>query len=255
MDRVKDKVAIITGGTGGIGRVTALLLAREGAAIVITGTNEVNGNKVVAEIVKQGGRAVFVKQDVTSERDWSKVMDKTLAQFGKLDILVNNAGIILFKKIEDTSLEEWQRLMNVNVDGVFLGTKHAIRAMKQSGGGSIINVSSIAGLAGTHDDTSAYCASKGAIRLFTKAAALEFSKEGYDYNIRVNAVCPGGIEGTSLMRSYPNAGELLEKMKSHALAGHAEPIDVAYAILYLASDESKHATGTDLVIDGGWTAQ
>jgi len=255
MDRVKGKVAIITGAASGIGRATALLLAQEGAGVTVADINEVGGKKVIAEIVGQGGRAIFAKQDVTSERDWSEVIDKTLAEFGKLDILVNNAGVIFFRKIEDTSLEEWHHLMSVNLDGAFLGTKHAIRAMKKSGGGSIINMSSIAGIVGTLDDTAAYCASKGAIRLFTKAAALECSREGYNYNIRVNSVHPGGIEGTSLMKPFLNDKSLMQKMESSQQTAHGEPIDIAYAVLYLASDESKFATGAELIVDGGWTAK
>ena len=194
MGRVKGKVAIITGAASGMGRATALLLAKEGAKIVVADINEVNGKKVAEEIRREGGEAIFVKHDVTSERDWGEVIEKTLAEFGKLDILVNNAGVMFVKKIEDMSLEEWRWLMSINLDGVFLGTKYAIGAMKKSGGGSIVNISSVAGIVGTLDDTSAYCASKGAVRLFTKAAALECSKAGHDYNIRVNSVHPGVTE-------------------------------------------------------------
>ena len=255
MDRVKGKVAIITGGASGIGKATASLLAKEGAKVVITDINEVNGKKVAEEIGREGGKALFVKHDVTSENDWSEVIEKTLAEFGKLDILVNNAGVIFAKKIEDTPLEEWRWLMSVNLDGVFLGTKYAIRAMKKSGGGSIINLSSLAGLVGTIDDTSAYCASKGAVRLFTKAAALECSKAGHNYSIRVNSVHPGVVE-TPLSEPLLKDEALRKSIEGrHPIGYLGKPIDIAYAILYLASDESKFATGSELVVDGGWTAQ
>jgi NAD(P)-dependent dehydrogenase (short-subunit alcohol dehydrogenase family) len=255
MDRVKGKVAIITGGASGIGKATASLLAKEGAKVVVADINEVNGKKVAEEIKHEGGKAIFVKHDVTSERDWSEVIEKTLAEFGKLDILVNNAGVIFAKKIEDTPLEQWRWLMSVNLDGVFLGTKYAIRAMKKSGGGSIINLSSLAGLVGTIDDTSAYCASKGAVRLFTKAAALECSKAGHNYNIRVNSVHPGVVE-TPLSEPLLKDEALRKSIEGrHPIGYLGKPIDIAYAILYLASDESKFATGSELVVDGGWTAQ
>jgi 3(or 17)beta-hydroxysteroid dehydrogenase len=255
MNRVKGKVALITGGASGIGKATASLLAKEGAKVVISDVNEVNGKKVAEEIGREGGKALFVKHDVTSEHDWSEVIEKTLAEFGKLDILVNNAGVIFAKKIEDTSLEEWRWLMSVNLDGVFLGTKYAIRAMKKSGGGSIINLSSLAGIVGTIDDTSAYCASKGAVRLFTKAAALECSKAGHNYSIRVNSVHPGVVE-TPLSEPMLKDKALRKSMEGrHPIGYLGEPIDIAYAILYLASDESKFTTGAELVVDGGWTAQ
>jgi NAD(P)-dependent dehydrogenase (short-subunit alcohol dehydrogenase family) len=255
MDRVKGKVAIITGGASGIGKATASLLAKEGAKVVVADVNEVNGKKVAEEIGREGGKAIFVKHDVTSENDWSEVIEKTLAEFGKLDILVNNAGVIFAKKIEDTPLEQWRWLMSVNLDGVFLGTKYAISAMKKSGGGSIINLSSLAGLVGTIDDTSAYCASKGAVRLFTKAAALECSKAGHDYSIRVNSVHPGVVE-TPLSEPLLKDKALRESIEGrHPIGYLGRPIDIAYAILYLASDESKFATGSELVVDGGWTAQ
>jgi NAD(P)-dependent dehydrogenase (short-subunit alcohol dehydrogenase family) len=255
MDRVKGKVAIITGGASGIGKATASLLAKEGAKVVIADVNEVNGKKVAEDIGREGGEALFVKLDVTSEQDWSEVIKRTLAKFGRLDILVNNAGVIFAEKIEDTPLDKWRWLMGVNLDGVFLGTKHAVGAMKKSGGGSIINLSSLAGLVGTIDDTSAYCASKGAVRLFTKAAALEFSKAGHNYNIRVNSVHPGVVE-TPLSENLLKDAALRKSIEGRHPIGHVgEPIDIAYAILYLASDESKFTTGAEMVVDGGWTAQ
>ncbi len=255
MDRVKGKVAIITGAAAGLGEADALLLAKEGAKVVVADIDEVKGNKVADEIRREGGEAVFVKHDVTSEKDWNHVIEKTLSEFGKLDILVNNAGIQIIKEVEDLSLEEWRRLMSVNLDGVFLGTKYAIRAMKDSGGGSIINMSSAAGIVGTLDNTSAYCASKGAVRLFTKAVALECSKAGHNYNIRVNSVHPGVIE-TPLVAAMARDKEVKKTMESiHPIGFLGKPIDVAYAVLYLASDESRLVTGAEMVIDGGWTAR
>ena len=253
MDRVKGKVAIVTGGAGGLGKAHALLLAKEGAKVVVTDTNEAQGKRVVEEIKKQGGEAIFIKHDVSSEKEWDRVIRETLERFGKLDILVNNAGVNIWKKIEDTTLDEWRWLMSVNLDGVFLGTKYAMGAMKKSGGGSIINISSVAGIVGTLD-TSAYHASKGGVRLFTKAAALECSKAGYDYNIRVNSVHPGVIK-TAMVEGLLNDEEKMKSALSWHPIGHfGEPEDIAYGVLYLASDESKFITGAELVIDGGWTA-
>ena len=255
MDRVKGKVAIITGGASGMGSATASLFAKEGAKVVIADVNEAGGKKAAEEIKGEGGKAIFVKHDVTSEKDWGEVIKKTLAEFGKLDILVNNAGVLFAKPIEETSLEEWRWLMSVNLDGVFLGTKYAIGAMKKSGGGSIINISSMAGIVGTTDDTAAYCASKGGVRLFTKAAALECSKAGHNYNIRVNSIHPG-ITETPLNEPLRKVEAIMQSLIArHPIGFLAKPIDIAYATLYLASDESKFATGSEMVVDGGWTAQ
>jgi NAD(P)-dependent dehydrogenase (short-subunit alcohol dehydrogenase family) len=254
VNRVKDKVAIITGGAVGLGKAAALLLAKEGAKVVVTDIDEVGGENVAVEIRNAGGEAIFIKHDVTNEGDWHEVVRRTLAQFGRLDVLVNNAGVLLNKKIEDTSLEEWRRLMSINLDGVFIGTKCAIGAMRKSGGGSIINISSAAGIVGTID-ASAYSASKGGVRLFTKAAALECSKAGHDYNIRVNSIHPGVIE-TPMMRDRLK-DETLRKIREdwHPIGRIGEPDDIAYGVLYLASDESKFVTGAELIIDGGWTAR
>jgi 3(or 17)beta-hydroxysteroid dehydrogenase len=263
MDRVKGKVAIITGAGGSLGGAQARLLAKEGAKVVVTDINEKGGEKVVEEIRKEGGEAIFIKHDVTSESEWSNVIQKTLAEFGKLDILVNNAGVMIRKSIEDTSLEEWQWIMRVNADGVFLGTKHAIGAMKKSGGGSIINISSFAGIVAT-TDTSSYNASKAAVRLFTKAAALECSKSCYDYNIRVNSVHPGLVltpmVDAEIREEAKTTGQPYEAVRKiredwHPIGHLGEPDDIAYGVLYLASDESKFATGTELAIDGGFTAR
>jgi 3(or 17)beta-hydroxysteroid dehydrogenase len=255
MNRVKGKVAIITGAAGGLGEAAALLLIKEGAKVVVTDIDETKGNKVTEVIKREGGESIFIRHDVTSEKEWNNVIEKTLFEFEKLDVLVNNAGIQIVREIEDISLEEWRRLMSVNLDGVFLGTKHAIKAMKESGGGSIINMSSAAGIVGTIDNTSAYCASKGAVRLFTKAVALECSKTGRNYNIRVNSVHPGVIE-TPLVAAMARDKAVKKRMEdSHPIGFIGKPIDVAYAVLYLASDESRLVTGAEMVIDGGWTAR
>jgi len=255
MDRVKDKVAIVTGAASGIGRATAQLLAQEGAKVVVTtDTNIAGAEETVTNIKSAGGEAIFVQQDITNESDWKTVIDRTLKTYGRLDVLVNNAGIMIAKEIENTSLEEWRHVMKINLDGVFLGTKYGIGAMKKSGGGSIINMSSVLGLVGNFDLTSAYSASKGGIRLFTKAAAVECSKSGLDYNIRVNSVHPGVIETPMAAPVFTNEEFRKAMERDHPIGRLGNPMDVAYGILYLASDESSFITGTELIIDGGWTA-
>jgi 3(or 17)beta-hydroxysteroid dehydrogenase len=264
MDRVKGKVAIITGAAGGLGRAQALLLAREGAKVVLTDIIEAEPGETVKEIKAAGEEAIFVRHDVTSEDDWAEVIKQTLSSFGRLDILVNNAGILMSKAIVDMTLEDWRRVMSINLDSVFLGTKHAIGAMKKSGGGSIVNMSSVGGLVGMAADSSAYCASKGGVRLFTKASALQCSKLGHDYNIRVNSVHPGFILTPMLEKAMRASTaitgctfEEARKMRedSTMIGRLGMPEDVAYAVLYLASDESSYVTGTELVVDGGYTAR
>jgi NAD(P)-dependent dehydrogenase (short-subunit alcohol dehydrogenase family) len=254
MDRVKNKVAIVTGGAGGLGRAESLLLAKEGAKVVVTDVDETAIQRVVEEIRAAGGSAVCLQHDVSSEDAWRRIMQRTLEEFGRLDVLVNNAGVIIYKTIEDTSLAEWRRLMSVNLDGVFLGIKFAIATMKKSGGGSIINIASVAGLIG-NPDASAYHASKGGVRSLSKAAAIECSKAGYDYNIRVNSVYPGVINTRMADDLRQDDAKYKTALGWHAMGHFGEPEDVAYGVLYLASDESKFLTGSELVIDGGWTAR
>lgn len=263
MDRVKGKVAIITGGGGDLGRASALLLAKEGASVVVTDVDETKGNNIVEEIRRIGGKARFLLHDVTSEEGWKGIIEKTLSEFGRLDVLVNNAGVFARKTIEETSLEEWRWVMSVNLDGVFLGIKYALGPMKKNGGGSIINISSIAGIVGMVADTAPYCASKGGVRLLTKAAAVQYSKAGHDYNVRVNSIHPGFILTPMLEKVFrtevESTGlsyeEVRRKREMWAPLGRlGDPEDVAYGVLYLASDESKFMTGAELVIDGGVTA-
>jgi len=255
MGRVEGKTAIVTGAARGIGKGIAQLLAKEGANVAVTDILEDDGKKAAEEMKREGGKAIFLKHDVTSEDSWDAVVKKVLSEFGKLDIMVNNAGVQLIKEVAETSLEEWRGLMSVNLDGVFLGTKHAIRAMKESGGGSIVNMSSVVGLIGRPDGTAAYSASKGGVRLFTKAAALECSKMGYDYNIRVNSMHPGIIKTDMVADMMAHDDEFKKTLESmHPIGFLGEPIDIAYGVLYLASDEARMITGAELVIDGGWTA-
>lgn len=254
MGRVEGKTAIVTGASQGLGRAAAEMLAREGACVVLTDVREAEGAQTREAIVAGGGKAVFVRHDVASEDDWGAVIKAANEHFGRLDVLVNNAGVLFSSKIEETPLEKWRWLMSVNCDGVFLGTKHAIGAMKDRGG-SIINLSSVAGLVGL-PDISAYCASKGAVALFTRAAALECAQAGYP--IRVNSIHPGGIWTPMLETFVGKRGDAAADAAAAAMhpIGHAgEPDDIAYGVVYLASDESKFVTGAELVIDGGYTAQ
>lgn len=251
MGRLDGKVALISGGARGQGAVETKLFCREGARVVFGDVLDEAGRAVEAEIRATGGEATYVHLNVTSEADWRTAVDTAVRKYGRLTILVNNAGILIRKGIEDTTEDDWDRIMGVNVKGVFLGTKCAIPAMRQAGGGSIINISSIAGLVGNPQGSSAYTATKGAVRLFTKATATQHAKD----NIRCNSVHPGPID-TDMMRDVlDDPARRAERLQRIPLgkAGTAE--DVAYGVLYLASDESAFVTGSELVIDGGATAQ
>jgi 3(or 17)beta-hydroxysteroid dehydrogenase len=253
MGRVPGKVAIVTGAASGLGREISCLLAKEGAKVIATDINEDDGLACVEKIIANGGEAVFAQQDVALEGDWQKLMTFTMERYGRLDIHVNCAGVFLTGSIEELTLEQWRRVMSINLDGVFLGIKYAAKVMKKNNGGSIINISSVGGMVGTID-SSPYNTSKGGVRILSKAAAMEFSKAGYDYNIRVNSVHPGIIETpmTAPMIDDPKGGA---EMLSWTPIGHfGEPLDVAYGVLFLASEESKFITGSELVIDGGWSA-
>jgi NAD(P)-dependent dehydrogenase (short-subunit alcohol dehydrogenase family) len=234
-----------------MGAVEARLFAKEGAKVILGDILEAQGRQVEAEIKTAGGEALFVRLDVTNEADWQHAVATAVTRFGKLDILVNNAGVSGRGRVEAVTLEEWNRVMEVNSTGVFLGTKTAIPAMRQAGGGSIINISSQLGLVGTDNSSPQYQASKGSVRLLSKATASQYAQEG----IRVNSVHPGPIETpmTEARRADPEQFQLL--LSRIPLGRYGKPEDVAYGVLYLASDESSFVTGSELVIDGGWTAQ
>ncbi|NHO33776.1 glucose 1-dehydrogenase [Acetobacter fallax] len=256
MGRVSGKTALVTGAALGIGKATAQLLAREGARVVVSDMKVAEGQATVAEIKAAGGEAIFTELNVTREEDWQRVIAEVLQVYGQLDITVNNAGIAYTGTVESTSLADWRRVQSINLDGVFLGTKYAVEAMKPHKRGSIINLSSIEGLIG--DPTlAAYNASKGGVRIFTKSAALHCAKSGY--NIRVNSVHPGYI-WTPMVQGLTGgtADQVAARQKLvdlHPIGHLGEPDDIAYGILFLASDESKFMTGSELVIDGGYTAQ
>lgn len=254
MSRVSGKVAIVTGAASGLGKAIAMLLGSEGAKVVATDVNEAGGTAVAEEIGKKGGEALFVRHDVAQESEWAEVVKTTIGRYGRLDILVNCAGVFLDASIEETTLEKWRWVMSINLDGVFLGTKYGAEAMKKTGGGSIVNMSSAGGIVGT-PRASAYAASKGGVRLLTKAAAIEYSKAHLGYNIRVNSVHPGLIATpmTDPMVADPEGKKTILGWVPMEHLGAAE--DVAYAVLYLASDESKYVTGSETVVDGGWTAR
>ncbi len=247
--RLKDKVAIVTGGAHGMGEAEARLFAREGAAVVIADVRTEMGEAVAADIQAGQGRASFHRCDVTSESDWRALIARTIEAHGKLDILVNNAGISGSAVGSDPlSLEGWNRLMGVNATGVFLGTTLAAEAMAKAGRGSIVNISSIMGFVASGEGHPGYPASKGAVRLLTKAAAVRWGPQG----VRVNSVHPGYMPA---MLGGTNAGTRAEKIPLTPLRRVGEPIEVAYGVLFLASDEASFVTGTELVIDGGFIAQ
>ena len=249
--RLENKVALISGGARGMGAAEARMFAREGAKVVIGDLLEAEGRQVEAEINELGGECVFVHLDVTQEAEWQLAVETAVARFGKLDILVNNAGIALRGVLEDTSSEDWDRVMAVNAKGVFLGTKAAIPEMRKVGGGSIVNISSMSGLVGQSYIQPVYNASKGAVRIFTKSAAIQYAKEG----IRVNSVHPGPIDTPMAGERLTNA-ELQRQADERSPMGRtAHPDEVAYGVLFLASDEASFMTGSELVIDGGATAE
>ena len=248
--RLEGKVAFISGGARGMGAVEARMFAKEGAQVVIGDTLEEEGKRTEAEINESGGECVFVTLDVTDENAWQDAVAATVSRFGKLDILVNNAGIARINNVEDTTSEEWDLVMDVNAKGVFLGTKAAIPELRKAGGGSIVNISSIAGLTGGR--TSSYAASKGAVRLLTKSTAIQYAADG----IRCNSVHPGVIETPMTTPIMLNTQEGRESSAArHPIGRVGQPEDIAYGVLFLASDESSYMTGSELVIDGGLTAQ
>jgi len=258
MGRVQDKVALVTGGASGIGFAAAKLFVEEGATVVVADRDEAAGKTAVAAL---GKGASLHRLDVTREDEWIAVTDAVVRDFGRVDILVNSAGVVLFKDIEATTLDEWRALMAVNLDGTFLGCKHAVRVMKDRGGGgggrggSIVNMSSVAGLIGS-GNLAAYSASKGGVRLLTKSVALHCARKGY--NIRCNSVHPSFAD-TPMLRAMiadaRNPAKLEANFTTAAPLGRlAQPVEIARTILFLASDESAFTTGAELVVDGGLTA-
>ena len=249
------RIAIITGAASGIGRASAEIFSREGAAVVIADRNQQQGEKAASEI---GGSTVFLPLDVTSEQNWQSVIDETVSRFGGLHILVNCAGVGgrgTATDIESTTLDDFRFIHAVNTEGVFLGCKYGIAAMKNSGGGSIVNISSIAGIVG-HHSSAAYCSSKGAVRLLTKSIALHCGRQGY--NIRCNSVHPSFID-TPMVASMVDRARDPQRFRdklaqANPLGRLGEAKDVANVILFLASDESAFVTGAEYIVDGGTTA-
>jgi NAD(P)-dependent dehydrogenase (short-subunit alcohol dehydrogenase family) len=257
--RVEGKVVLVTGAASGIGRGAAIVLAREGAKIAATDLQDEKGAALVRQLHDDGSDAEYYHHDVTREDDWRAIIAKVGARFGRLDVLINNAGIGLSGPVTEMSFDDWQRQVAVNLNGVFLGVKHGLPLMRRGGGGSIINVSSIAGLKAS-PNASGYCATKGGVRLFTKSVALECAaaKDG----VRVNSLHPGITEtaiwdtliGTTDDGSNERPrGPTLDKLTERTvpLGYKAMPEDIANGILWLASDESRYVTGAELVIDGG----
>lgn len=252
MKRVQDKVAIITGGALGIGRETCILLANEGAKVAITDILDEEGKKLAAEISQSGGVAKFWHLDVTIEEEVKKVYAEVVQEFGKLDATINNAGISgADKPTHELTEQEWDRVMDILVKGVFFCTKHAVPHMLKNGGGSIVNLSSIYGILGA-GDVPPYHAAKGAVRLMAKNDAVTYAKD----KIRVNSVHPGFILTPMVENFGKDTPGFMEHLNSlHPLGHIGEPKDIAYGILYLVSDESKFVTGSELIIDGGYTAR
>ncbi len=264
MNRVDGRIALITGAAGGIGSATARLMAQAGATVIATDRRPQDGARLVAEIAAAGGKARYLDHDVTRDEDWARVVADVLAREGRLDVVVNNAGLYRHGRIEDTTVQGIDELFDVNLKGVVLGTKHAFLAMKRRPAGSpsaaIINLSSIAGLVGSAN-SALYNLTKGGVRLYTKGSAMEAAQLGY--NIRVNSVHPGivdtdmarGVAASMRERGVPESQIDATMAAGHPLGRMAQAVDIARGILFLASDDASFMTGTELVIDGGWTAR
>ena len=250
MGRLDGKVALISGGARGQGACEARMFCEEGAKVVFGDILDDQGRSLENDLRASGLDATYVHLNVTREGDWSAAVETVERLHGKLNVLVNNAGILIRKGIEETTEDEWDRIMAINVKGVFLGTKTAIPAMRRAGGGSIINLSSTAGLVGSAT-SSAYTATKGAVRLFTKATAIQHVQD----NIRCNSVHPGPIATDMITEMTADADGWQRRLRLLPMGRAGRPEEVAYGVIYLASDESSYMTGSELVIDGGTTAQ
>ena len=251
--KVRDKVVLITGGTSGIGEATALLFAKEGAKVAITGRNSQRGNKIVEKVKSDGGESIFVKTDVSVAQDCRNAVEKTIAEFGRLDILFNNAGVFFAHDVVECTEEEWDLQLDINLKGTFLMSKFALPGMIARGSGVIINNSSGWGLVGG-DKAVAYCASKGGVVLLTKAMAIDHGPQG----IRVNCVCPGDVDTPMLPEDSKFRGmqwdEYIAGAANRPMRRIGTPEEIAKAVLFLASDDSSFTTGAALVVDGGGTA-
>ena len=249
MSRMKDKTAIVTGAAKGMGRSHAMVLAREGARVVVADLDEAGGLAVVSEIEAAGGTAMFVSLDVTDEQQWQHLVDKARAVYGDIDALVNNAGIIVYKGVLDTTLREWQKVLDINATGTFLGCRAVGAVMKEQQRGAIVNVASVLSEVGAAG-VAAYQASKGAVAILTKSAAVEFAAFG----VRVNSVHPGLVE-TPMIQDFMDKPEMIEALLGPTLIRRlARPEEISNAVLLLASDESSYMTGTALMVDGGFSA-
>lgn len=253
MNTLNGKVALITGGASGIGRATAILFAQEGAAVAVIDINAEQGQAVVQEIESQGGRAIFILCDVTRAEDCRRAVDTLLELLGRLDILFNNAGIVRRADVVETTEPEWDQVMAVNVKSIFLMSKYAVPVMIKAGGGSIINTGSGWGLKGGRNAVS-YCASKGAVVNMTRAMAIDYGPQ----KIRVNCICPGDTD-TPMLRNEANQldqpiDQFLAEAADRPLRRYAQPVEIARAVLYLASNASSYMTGATLVVDGGGLA-
>ena len=250
MGRLDGKVALISGGARGQGATEVRFMAREGAKVVFGDILDEEGMKLEAEVRELGGDVSFVHLDVTEEAQWQTAVNVAEERYGRLDILVNNAGILIRKGLEETTVEDWDRIMDINAKGVFLGSKSAIPAMRRAGGGSIVNISSTAGLVGSPNGSPSYTATKGAVRLLTKATAIQYASE----NIRCNSVHPGPIDTPMIQDTLTDPARFEQRMQRLPLGRVGTTEDIAFGVLYLASDESSFVTGSELVIDGGTTA-
>ena len=248
--RLEGKVAIITGGANGMGAEECRIFAREGAKVVIADIVEEEGRKLEAEIAESGGDAVFMKLDVTSESGWEDAVQATVARYGRLDILVNNAGISGTHDEDTMSTQAWERFMDINAKGVFLGMKSVIPQMQEAGGGSIVNISSISGIIGQSGNHMGYNASKGAVRIVTKSAAVQYAQDG----IRVNSVHPGTMPPMRSSAAARNQEVISDTLDSVPMGRRGRVEEVGNAVLFLASDEASYITGAELVVDGGLTA-